>query len=870
MKKKLLNNPPKIAEWCINRLLPDDRQTPVGDFEEYYHRIAARDGKSKAHLWYYTQVIKLLPKVCLNNLYWKIAMFGNYLKLTFRNFRKNKINSLINTIGLSLGISCCILVMLFVQNEYGYDRFHENVDRIYDLHGTINFGFGRAEVGAQPSLGPTLPVEFPEVEDAVRVNKETFVLEYENLLFEENGLAVDPTFFNIFTFPLKYGKKDEVLNDLHDIVISEEMSTKCFDYENPVGKSITVKVNDKEVEFLVSGVTRAYPENSSLVFDFLVPIGSVYNEKTHGWNEGVHVPTFLLLRDGANASELEAKFPETIDSYFKEKFGEKSGYMIQAFSDYHLRGLRNSSALVNKSSAIYVYILSVIAILVLLIACFNFTNLSVAGASNRFVEIGVRKVVGAQEKQLINQFWSEAAIISLISLIIGIFLAYAFIPYFNHLSARHLSMFNLWNPYMILGLIALLFFVSSAAGGYPSLVLSKLKMLDLFKRKYKISGKNTFGKALIVIQFTISICLIVASIFIYRQHNFLMSKDLGFVGEQVVIVPLHNVSEDLKSNDAFFETFKNRLLSHSAVKSVSGSEYTMVKYWMSTVLKPLGEEQAVIVDVNSVDYDYITTLGMQLTEGRNLSRDYPSDSDKAVIVNETFIQRLRVENPIGVHFDSIFEDNNRYKFTIVGILKDYHHISLRESIRPTILRLSAQEDINYVYIKISADRMHETIKIIEREFNTIICDAPFSFSFLDERVAQRYQMESRWSRIVTYASAMAIILACSGLFGLTLLTVVRRTKEIGIRKVLGASAANIIDLIHREFSLLLIIANVVAWPLTYFSARAFLENYAYRINLDLWVFIAGSLTAILISEATICVIAFRAAWEEPVKSIRYE
>ncbi len=860
--------PPLLAKWLLSFFLNHSHpETMLADFEELYHEITRSKSTLVAKLGYWLQIVIIVPSFVNNSIYWSVTMFRNYFTIALRNLKKNKVYSFINIFGLAIGIACCILMLLFVHDEITYDRFHKDVDKIYGIYGFLDFGTASAVIDAQPLLGPTLPQTFPEIINAVRMTKEKLVVKYQDKLFEEKGLAVDPSFFNIFTFPLHPASHKDVLAGPHDVVLSESMATKYFGKQDPIGKSIAIQLNDEYQDFLVNGVTAKIPGNSSIQFDFLVNIEKVHGEKLLDWESGDHLPTFILLSKKDEAQSLIAKFPETIDKDFRRDFGEKSGYQLQSFADYHLKRQKTSPALVNESKSLYSYIFSGIALLVLTIACFNFTNLSIGSASTRLKEIGMRKVLGAQRNQLVRQFLFESIVLSFLALLGGILLAQLFMPAFNHLSQKtlHLELFS--NGWPMLALLSLNLLVGIAAGSYPSLVLSRFPLVDLFRGKFKINRKTMLSRVLIILQFSISIFLIITTLFIYRQLNFMLEQNPGYDSDQVVLIPLNNISADVQKRSTFFFAFKNKIKQYKSIQSVSGAKYPLTTFWMAKV-PDLREGSKILLSYNYVDYDFIETLGIHLQEGRNFSSEFPTDSKEAVIVNAAFVERLGLEAPVGEELSASFKQ--QFPGRIIGVVNDFHYESLHTSIGPAYMKLSPENNYDHVFVKIKGSEIQAAIKLLETEYNRVAPDIPFSYSFLDDQVAQQYEKEARWSQMITYASSFAIVIACSGLFGLTLLNVVNRTKEIGIRKVLGATVTNVTKLINREFVWLVVAANVVAWPVAYFVMNLFLQNYAYRIPLSFWVFILAAALALIIAIFTISFHAIKAARANPVKALRYE
>jgi len=794
-------------------------------------------------------------------------MFKNYLKIIIRNLIRNKLYSVINILGLSLGIALCLLIALFIKDELTFDHFHQHLDSLYYLRTKIVVDNAVMQSGAQAPLGPTLAETFPEIEEAVRVHKETFNIKAGDSLYQEQGLSSDPNFFSLFSFPLIKGNPKKALSRPDGVVITAELAQKLFNDKEPLGQSLSIKINDKFRNFMVSGVTEDVPHNSSLRFQFITPLETIWGKVLSDWESGKSIPTFVRLSDPNVVKSLVSKFPHTIDRHLGENLNKESGYSLHALADYHLRG-GLTSALEGKSSIAYSYILSGIGFLVLLIACFNFTNLSTGNASSRLEEIGIRKTLGARRLNIAGQFLMESIFISFLSLLLAFLFASLFLPAFNSLSQKTMSlnMMKDWNVMLFLILLPIL--VGCLAGGYPALILSRYTSVDLFRGKMKLTGKHWLGRALIIFQFSISIFLITMTIFLYRQHLFLIHNPLGYDVNQVMEVSLRQVSHVQQNNQDFFNRFKQRLQQHTAIKSVSGSQYNMTAaFWAGMAPRPVGEERRFLLNMNYIDPDFIKTMGMSVVQGNDFSEEMTSLAD-AVIVNKTFTKKVGAEDPVGKQLSDFLEDS--FDGEIIGVVKDFHYQSLHESIQPALLKLLTQGNYHHSYVRFQPQHLYKGVEIVRSTFKKLAPDTPFMFSFLDDQVAAQYDLESRWNRMVQCASVFALIIAGSGLFAMTLLVAVRRTKEVAIRKTLGASVTNILTLFQKEFIGLVAVANIIAWPVAYFLMKRILQNYAYRIQIDCLLFALAGLAALLLASGIIAVHGIRTANANPVDSLRYE
>jgi putative ABC transport system permease protein len=725
---------------------------------------------------------------------------------------------------------------------------------------------GRAIADPKSHITQDLESQFPEVIRALRVDRQDLMIKFGDEIFKEKAIASDPAFLEMFTFPLKYRKETNAIQKPDAIVLSESAAIKYFGDESPLGQVLSVRTKDDFSDFIVTGVLEDVPKSSSLNFDFLINLESIYGTSLNDPQKSHRMSCFIQLSSPGQVEPLLEKFKTSIDAPLQERFSKESGYDLQSLAGFHLRAKYGSEVLEQKSSINYSFILAGISLLVLIIACFNFINLSIGKAATRLKEIGVRKVLGSKRKQLIQQFWFESLMYSFLSLLIGLVLAELFLPSFNRLSQKSLSLNAFSGGGTFVFCISLVFFVGIVAGSYPAFVLSKFSSVDLFKGKMKLSRKNIFNKSLIVFQFAISIFLIVSTIFMYKQKSFMLSTELGYNADQVVVLPLKNLKSGTNTNAVFLSTLKNNLLAYPSVLGVSGSAYNLSEGWMGTYFEKESGEQDLVV-YNYVEQDSLTTLGMNIIEGRNFSDRYPSDHERSIIINKSFVKLLGTDSPLGRNLSEFYKtDLDRQ---IIGVVEDFHSQSLHDPIHPAFMGITGV-DYNYVFVKLNGNRLRETMATIEKEFKALAPQIPFEYSFLDEEIARQYEREEYWIQMVEYASLFAIMIACSGLFGLTLQIVFLRTKEIGIRKVLGASTRSILLIINREFLWLVLAANFIAWPCAYLAISAVIKNYAFRVTLTPWIFVVSGIFVLFLAGATISIHAMRAARINPSETLRYE
>lgn len=800
-------------------------------------------------------------------------MFINYIKIAWRILTKHKIYSAINILGLAVGLAAGILTFLFVQHELSYDRFHENSDNIYRIYTNWHAEDGSIESsfrGVVMPMGPVVEELFPEVFRSTRLAPARVTVKTETTLHNERILMVDKNFFEVFSFPLKIGSGSSVFSQENSLVLSEEFAQKYFGNNNPIGQTVTLISGQEMGDFVVAGVAKQPPNNSSINFNVIIDIESANrlninkmwldNWDAFGWQN------YVLLQKEASTESLTQKFDGFITQYFssfielsKNRGGWKGeanpiSFSLQPLTRVHLDP--NVSGSLNLKA---IFILGGIAIIILFIACINFMNLSIGQASTRSMEVGVRKVLGANHRQLKRQFWGEFFIITGISMITGLVLAEVLLPIFNRLSDRSLSLSTAFKPLNLLILLALFIFVGLISGSYPALVMSRFHPVESLKGKMKLGGKNTLTRSLVVVQFALSVFLIIATIVMGRQINFMLTEDPGFNKDGVVIISAQE--PDAEASNMQLKRFRDRLSQESDVVSVSGMTAAIGDV-ATYPFKKDGRE--IEVYQNRVDYDYFKTMEIDVTMGRTFSPKYPTDVN-GVVVNEKFLKELEITDPIGKPLEGF-----SVPLTIIGVVKDYINQDFRMEILPAIHFILPNWRIRNMIVRITPQNLSSTLQIMEKNWNEIQPNKPFIYSFLDETFQELYDEERRWGAIVTSSSVLAVLIACMGIFGLTSITVNRRTKEIGIRKVLGANIPQIIHSITKEFIILVSLANIIGWPVAYFTMRTLLDNYHFRISLGVQYFLLAGIITVSIALMTTTFLALRAAMANPVDTLRYE
>jgi ABC-type antimicrobial peptide transport system permease subunit len=774
-------------------------------------------------------------------------MLKNYLKIAIRVIKKHKGYSFINIAGLAVGIACCVLILLWVQDELSFDRFHKNHKQIYRT--TLNLA-GRWTGSSPWALAPILKREYPEILAATRYRVNDLLVTYEDKSFYEGAAFVDPDFFEIFTFPWVQGNQDSPFPTLASVVITERTATKYFGSEDPLGKTITINNRSK---LSVTGVITNVPSNSSLEFDILASVKIFGEEKLNSW--ALESGSFILLQKNASPDALGEKIVG-ITMEYDRRTNETVTTHIQPFSRIHLYSLRGGG------NIIYIYIFSTIAIFVLLIACINFMNLSTARGSTRAKEVGMRKVVGARRNHIINQFYGESLLLSFFSLLIAVALVYLFLPGFNNLAQKSMQLDLSRNLPILLGLLGITLFTGIVSGSYPAMLLSSFRPANIIKGSHlSRASKPLLRKILVVTQFSIAIVLISGTIVTAKQLNYIRNKEMGFNRQHVISLPMNPALRES------YEAFKNEALNHHSIIHVTSAQSrpTQVGSINPVYWEGRGPEQYETMRFITCDHDYIKTFEMKIAQGRDFSRDFPTDTQN-YIVNEEAVKFMGLEDPVGKLF-SIWQNEGQ----IIGVVKNFHSRPLHNEIEPLVLTL-AQNDWgpNYVFLRIGPENISQTLNDLAKTWKKFAPNYPFDFQFLDEAFEQLYRTDQRTGTIFKYFAILAIFISCLGIFGLAAFTAEQRTKEIGIRKVLGASVSGIVSLISREFVILLTLANVIAWPIAYILMKRMLDNYAYRTNITLWIFLIAGVLAYGIALLTVSYQALKAARTDPARALRYE
>ncbi len=864
--------PSRFSQWLIKKIFKDEGETKLGDFIEIYSTLAEERGHLQARFRFWGYLIRSIPEYFKDSLCMGGTMFKNYLKIAFRNIKRHKGYSFINIAGLSVGLTCCILILLYVKYELSYDKYHENADNIYRVvmkqPGNVYMGNEWFNVGPG-GLKSTLMEEYPEVVYSTRAKRNEGDIYYNNSLFEERTIFfIDPGFLKIFSFPLISGDPETVVKDPFSMLITQRIAKKYFGNEDPVGKIINV---DKNYDFKVTGILKNCPKNSHFRFDILASFNSLYSIIRGGknfietWNRGNSVwNTYIQLTENYNARDLESKFPAMVKKYRGEN--SKGEFHLQPLISIHLHSNINGEIEANGDIR-YIYLFSAIAFFIMLIACLNYMNLATARAASRFKEIGIRKVIGAGRRQLIRQFLGESMIFTIAALLISLILVSLLLPSFGSFINKNLE-FNFYSDHLLLlYLICVALIVGLISGSYPALFMSALKPVNVIKGSMTTGSvrkrSSAFRNSLVVVQFVISIVMIISTLTVYRQLNFIKNSNLGFTKNHIITGYLHD--RNLREN---LEPFKNYLSQYPQILDVyvNGDLPLTILSHNYAEWEGLTEgETGPLTYIGFVNYNFLDFFNIELIKGRNFSKEFTTDASQAIILNETAARATGWENPIGKKFSV-------YGYGIViGVFKDFHNTSLHLKVEPMALRLTESNNSSGNFaIKISSYDIPRTLAFIESNFKKYFPGYAFNYSFLDEKIDRMYRSEQRLGQIFNYFTLIAIFISCLGLFGLASFTTEQRTREIGIRKVLGAPISGIIMLISREFVKWVLAANVLAIPIAYIAMNKWLHIFAYRTHIGIWTFVISVTMALMIALISVSYQSVKAAAANPVDSLRYE
>ena len=799
-------------------------------------------------------------------------MIKNYLKVAIRNLLKHKGYTFINILGLAVGIAASVLIFLYISHELSYDKFHEKADRVYRITADwSNQGDSRIhQLGTPHILAQTIREKYPQVEAITQITGPIMdvIIRYRDTAFKETeAFCADPTFFDVFSFPLTKGDPETSLEDPNMIIMTQSMARKYFGNADPVGKTIEIQGFGDNAFLKVTGVMEDIPQNSHFRFDMLISMKTIYPEPSLGWDTNNYT-TYVTLQEGVTESLMEEKLVE-IDKI--HAFGGQKHipwiWTLEPITRIHLHSDLVSGSQPNGSIA-YVRLFSIVAILILFIAGINFVNLATARSTRRAKEVGLRKVVGSQRNQLIQQFLGESVLMSLIALVFAVILIQVALPFYRNLTGKALALPYFHNPFVIPGLLGLALGVGVLAGLYPAFFLSSFKLTAVLKGS-PLAGKGrgalVLRNGLVVFQFAMSVLLIIGSLVIFRQLEYIKNQRLGFDKEHVVVI--HNA--DALGNQ--LKAYRDRLeqladvLGTTTCRSVPGGG---TSNWGIGV-EGVERQRPLNMNFMSCDQDFADVLNIKMLEGRFMSRDFPSDVD-AVVLNKKAAEYIGIENPIGKKLRIWWTRKN---LTIIGIIDNFHFESLHRDVRRMGYLLPEAIDSTqkpYLLVKISSKVTSDTLSNLQKSWEAMSGGLPFEFTFLDEKVNSLYQNDSRAGRIVTLFSCLAIFVSCLGLLGLATYVAEQRTKEIGVRKVLGAPLSNIMWLLSGQFVKWVIVANLIAWPVGYWVMNRWLQGFVFRASLSIWIFLISGLAALMIAALTVSSQVIKAALANPANSLKYE
>ncbi len=866
-----------LFEKMIKAFFPATGETKLGDFVECRSRIESEKGRFYALLWIISYLLKSFPSLIKSKIYWSMVMVRNYIKIALRTIRSNTVISLINIFGLSCGIAAVILIHHFISDELSYDSFHKKSNNIYRLYTSINNPDGSIDGNMDTVViphGPAMKDFFPEVVQSVRVYPTEFIVKHENIIESQMITYADKNFFTLFSFNLISGDPESILDQPNSLVLSSTFAEKYFGDNDPIGKTITIISGEYTNDFCITGIAEDCPANSTIQYNIIIPFYSMrlfgnagMLERWQGWNG--RIQTYIEVQDENSIAGIKVKYHDFSKQFYSATFERMGGSIFEgvesnvdpmSFGQQKLEDIHFDSMIQGFPDYTNIYILSGIAIGILIIACINFITQSLGLAAKRLIEVGLRKVVGANRIQLVRQFLIESVVIILFSGFSGILLTITAMPVFNELSEKSLELSSIFSMSSLNLIFSLMIILGICAGGYPAFAISKFRPVEILRGKFKISRKNTFSQILVIVQFACSVLLIISTLIIGNQIDYMINTDLGYEKDNVVIVRTLLNSND--ANEKFYTNFTERIKQYPGIVNVTGASSALSLGNYTDIV--IHNEKRFFPKVVRVKYDYFKTLGIKLFDGRVFSEELSSDIS-GVVVNETLIKEFEIENPIGMTLEGYHMPLN-----IIGVIKDIHPGTLRRQILPAMYIMNPRQEIRYILLKLEGNRISESLEYLQTVWQDLQPDKPFTYSFLDEDVEKQYISDKRWKSIIQYATFFAILIASLGIFGLISITINRRIKEVCIRKIHGAKVSRLIFLLSGESLILVTIANIIAWPAVWIAMSKWLENFAYTIEISPLIFILAAIITMSLVFVTILFQVLKAAKANPVNSLRYE
>ncbi|HWA32781.1 MAG TPA: ABC transporter permease [Cyclobacteriaceae bacterium] len=873
-----MSAPPKILSWLLDRLTPKSRQDLKGDFLELYEVRKTTRGRLHADGKLLRDLITIIPfRFIVKQQHRPPAyMFSTNLKIARRTLLKNKLNSVLNLTGLSVSIAACILIALFVRDELSYDKHFADHERIFRIAGNYRHGGPSISQNAATTymLLPMLEGNLPGVDLITRIEPrwEIIRLDKDHEFRESHVLYADSTFFDMFTIPLVSGNVETALDDPSSVVIDKSTAQKYFGGETAIGKFI--ELNDKV--FKVSAVMENIPANTHFQANIIFPISGVkqwYDPWVSQNPSGVSLYTYIKAGHGFNANSVTAG----IDTIFAKHWPETQPptFFLQPIDSIHLESNITAEIGVNGSKTT-VYVFAATALIILILACINYINLSIASALQRFKEVGMKRILGSTSRSQVFQFQIESFMIAGAGAILAIIIAALTIPFFNHVSGKSLGI-SLGDWQIASGLLTLIFLLGAVAGTFPAFMLLRLKTASMLDGKVPVKGsRSPFRNGLIVFQFSISIALITSTLIIVSQMNFIRDKDLGMTKENIVIIPIEREDEDPGKVAAWFETARTEFFRNASILDVAASTVKVtnpVAGWRP--YQVTWQKDYVTVPTTNVSADFFDAMGVTFVAGRNFSRKFPSDARGAYIINESAAQFLKLDNAVGASLDgATFTGKDWFEkhAKIVGVVKDIQFGSLHQPAQPLVFNLASEitDPLRWIEVRIASRDIGATMTFLESVWQKISPEKTFQYEFMDQSLALNYEAEQRLLQLFVAFSILSIVIGCLGLFGLTAFMTRRRTKEIGIRKVVGASIPRLLGLLSKDFLALVVISNLIGWPAAYFFMSKWLQDFAYKTEISIWQFIITGGAALTIAFAAILFHALQASRANPVNALKYE
>jgi putative ABC transport system permease protein len=859
--------PPSLARGILSLFLNHEHpESMLGDYEEIYHKICEEKSVIMAKLWFILQILVIFPSFLRNSFYFGGTMIKNYLKVAFRNIKRHKGYSFINITGLALGMACVVLIGLIIQYHFGFDDFHLKKDRIYRIFTeTIHSGSKFVMAPVMLPLAPILEKDLEEVKYAVRVIRKNQLVSSGEKHFYEGFHYADAKIFEVLTFPFLRGDSSTALRDPYSLVISELLARKYFGSIDVIGEVLTF---NKKHNYKITGVLKEIPKKSHLDFNMLASMCTLNPEnypQLTKWTSFSNDYTYILLKPGFSLSQVQTKFRAILDKYGGKEETKDYTLYLQKLKNIHFSEMNYDNARTVPKA--YLYVFFFVALFILINACMNFINLSTARSLSRAREVGLRKTFGAIKKQLIKQFLSESNLISFLAMVQAIVLVQLFLPMVNQLTALNLSFNPVKNWQTLIMVIAFPVIIGTVAGIYPAFGLSSFRVVNVLRGSMnRIGSKHSIRTVLVIIQFSVSIFLIIGTLTVYQQLVYMKNKDLGLKADYIIVLPVQNTP--LKSA---YLPFKNHLIQNPAIIKVSGSNGTPASNTTSSTTfkaEDIPGHEGVYMNVIASDHDFYDTYGIKVIQGRNFSRRITSDKKEAILINETAARKFGWTDPIG----KFLLEGKKRKGQIIGVVKDFHYSSLRTAITPTLFSLDTREKdfIKFISIQIDKQNVAKSLNYIKSTFARFAPGFPFSHYFVDQRFQEYYRFEESLGKFLLYCTFLAVFVSGLGMFGLVSHSTQRRKKEIGIRKVLGASTISIVSLISKDYLKFAMIASLFTLPGAYFAMKFWLTGFAYRIYLSWEIFLVTVILALTIALLTVIQQSIKAGLMNPVDNLRVE